>query len=197
MPEQDDEGFLMRWSRRKRAVTRGEEASAERTTEAAAGPVGKVDEKDANGSEAEYDVKGGASQKVPDDLAAVDIDSMTYESDYTRFLEKDVPEALRRRALRQLWRSDPVLANVDGLCDYDDDFTDAALAVSVLQTIHKVGRGYLDDEDEDAEAAAGMAEKGGAEAEPGIPLTASSAEASDGPAETEVAENDAVESVRT
>ena len=47
-----------------------------------------------------------------------------------------------------MWRTNPVLANIDGLNDYDDDFTDAALAVDVLKTVHKVGRGYLEDEDE-------------------------------------------------
>ena len=32
-----------------------------------------------------------------------------------------------------------------------DDFTDAALAVDVLKTIHKVGRGYLTDDEDEAD----------------------------------------------
>lgn len=51
-----------------------------------------------------------------------DIESLTYESDFTVFLREAVPEELRRLALRKLWRSSPVLANLDGLNDYDLDY---------------------------------------------------------------------------
>lgn len=51
-----------------------------------------------------------------------DIDSLTYGSDFTVFLREGVPEELKRLALRKLWRSDPVLANLDGLNDYDLDY---------------------------------------------------------------------------
>ena len=95
------------------------------------------------------DEAAAAAETVPDDLVGVEVEALDYDADFTRFMQKDVPEALRKRALRQLWRSDPILANVDGLNDYDDDFTDAALAVKVLETAHKIGRGYLDDDDDD------------------------------------------------
>jgi hypothetical protein len=63
-------------------------------------------------------------------------------------MAKAVPEHLRRIALRKLWSSNPVLACLDGLNDYEDDYTDAALAVKTLATNYKVGRGFrpLDDE---------------------------------------------------
>ncbi|MEL6287578.1 MAG: DUF3306 domain-containing protein [Pseudomonadota bacterium] len=77
----------------------------------------------------------------------VDLDALDYASDFTRFLGNDVPDAIRRRALSQLWRSNPVLANVDGLNDYDDDFTDAAMVVKGMKTAWQVGRGYLSDEE--------------------------------------------------
>jgi hypothetical protein len=51
-----------------------------------------------------------------------DIDTLDKDSDYTVFMREGVPEALRNRALRKLWLSDPVLANLDGLNDYDEDF---------------------------------------------------------------------------
>ena len=76
-----------------------------------------------------------------------DFDSLNYASDYTQFLKKGVPEAVRRRALRMLWGSNPILANIDGLNDYDEDFTDAALAVKVLSTSYKPGTGYLTEEE--------------------------------------------------
>jgi hypothetical protein len=51
-----------------------------------------------------------------------DIDSLDKDSDYTPFMQVGVPEQLKKLALRALWRSDPVLANLDGLNDYDDDY---------------------------------------------------------------------------
>jgi Protein of unknown function (DUF3306) len=153
MPRPTDESFLVRWSRRKRANqldptvgTRHESTEPDNTSPPSAEtghqePVAKQVE----GERQQAADPPTASDEIPDDLKEVDVDALDYESDFARFLEKDVPEALRRRALRQLWRSDPVLANVDGLNDYDDDFTDAALAVKVLETAHKVGRGYLKD----------------------------------------------------
>jgi hypothetical protein len=43
--------------------------------------------------------------------------------------------------LRRLWLSNPALANVDGLVDYGQDFTDSATVVENLQTAYQVGRG--------------------------------------------------------
>ncbi len=76
-----------------------------------------------------------------------DFDSLNYKSDYTRFMKQGVPEAVRRRALRMLWQSNPILANIDGLNDYDEDYTDAALAVKVLTSNYKPGLGHLTEEE--------------------------------------------------
>ena len=54
-----------------------------------------------------------------------------------------VPEHLRRMALRRLWKVNPVLANVDGLVEYGEDFTDSATVVENLQTTYQVGKGML------------------------------------------------------
>lgn len=77
----------------------------------------------------------------------VDFDKLNYASDYQRFMDKDVPEAIRRRALRMLWTSNPVLANIDGLNDYDEDFTDAALAMKIIGSNYNPGTGYLTEEE--------------------------------------------------
>ena len=170
MPEQDDnQGFLLRWSRRKRGVEQPVKSkgvateslateAAEETTLASLAQQNEVTVNrtptDAIPTVQEGDAatdKAVEGEVAPHDLESVDIDAMNYESDYTEFMKDGVPEALKRKALRQLWRSDPILANVDGLCDYDDDFTDAALAVDVLKTVHKVGKGYLTDDEDDAE----------------------------------------------
>jgi hypothetical protein len=47
---------------------------------------------------------------------------------------------LRNRALRRLWVSNPVLANLDGLVDYADDFTKSSRS-GPLATTYQVGKG--------------------------------------------------------
>ena len=50
---------------------------------------------------------------------------------------------LRRKALRQLWRFDPVFANVDRLNDYDENFADPSRVMATLQSAWQAGRGYV------------------------------------------------------
>ncbi len=87
----------------------------------------------------------------PDDVAALaeehglpDIDGLDRDSDYTQFMAKDVPAALTRAALRKLWRSDPLFANLDKLNDYDEDFRIAEGVVEAVRTSYQVGKGFLD-----------------------------------------------------
>jgi hypothetical protein len=84
-------------------------------------------------------------QKQDDELLAElklpDPDTMKMGDDFSAFLSKAVPERLRRRALRKLWLSNPVLANLDGLIDYGEDYTDAATVVENMQTSYQVGKG--------------------------------------------------------
>jgi hypothetical protein len=204
MPKCDDENFLLRWSRRKRDAGRGM-GGAGPDREAVPGgdrpgpgterPVDAVEARANTGAAVGYPVAGeeagAAAETVPDDLVGVKVEALDYDADFTRFMQEDVPEALRKRALRQLWRSDPILANVDGLNDYDDDFTDAALAVKVLETAHKIGRGYLDDDDADRDEDVG----------PGGDDMAESAEVraedDDAAVEPRAGEGDAVSKVET
>ncbi|MEM7693834.1 MAG: DUF3306 domain-containing protein [Pseudomonadota bacterium] len=84
--------------------------------------------------------------------------------DFARFMQEGVPSALRRRALRRLWATNPALANLDGLIDYGDDFTDAAMVPKVISTAYEVGRGMLrpppEEVPEDAPAQAPTADEG-------------------------------------
>jgi hypothetical protein len=73
-----------------------------------------------------------------------DPDAIELGTDITGFMRKEIPELLRRKALRALWRSNPVLAVLDGLNDYDEDFSNAATAVNGVQTLYKVGQGMFD-----------------------------------------------------
>jgi len=136
----DEKDFLSRWSRRKQAVREGL-VEPEPEPEQPAVP-------------AESAAPEPLVEDVPADAPAfddVDFDALNYESDYTRFMAEDVPEMVRRRALRALWRSDPILANVDGLNDYDEDFTDAALVVENLASAYKPGKGYASDDEQPVE----------------------------------------------
>ena len=79
------------------------------------------------------------------------IEGLNFQSDYTVFLAKNVPETLRRAALRKLWVSDPVLANLDGLNDYCEDFNIVDTPITLAQTSYKVGKGYFDEAEEKLE----------------------------------------------
>lgn len=147
----DNEGPLSRWSRRKAEIREKQSATKQH-----GGAAPSLDEAPAElPARAEPDggavdggaVDGGAvdgEEAAPPDLP--DIDSLTAESDFTVFMRAGVPDQLRKLALRKLWRSDPVLANLDGMVDYGEDFTDAADVVKNLKTAYQVGKGYAPDE---------------------------------------------------
>ena len=121
----DDEKFASRWARRKAESRSGAIAEDEAPEAEADGPVSE----DAEASELQED---------PEDHPAmgIDVETLDYDSDFTVFMHEKVPEALRRRALRTLWHSNPILANVDGLNDYDEDFTDGATVVEGLKAAY-------------------------------------------------------------
>jgi hypothetical protein len=77
------------------------------------------------------------------ELNLPDPDQLKMGDDFSAFMAKAVPDRIRRRALRMLWRSNPVLANVDMLVDYGEDFTDSAMVVENMQTAYQVGKGML------------------------------------------------------
>ncbi|MCB2102463.1 MAG: DUF3306 domain-containing protein [Rhodobacterales bacterium] len=77
-----------------------------------------------------------------------DVETLDAASDYTPFLNDKVPAHLARAALRKLWRSDPVLANLDGLNDYDEDFSVVQTISAALDTSYRVGRGQVGPEPE-------------------------------------------------
>ena len=84
-----------------------------------------------------------AEAEMLEALDLPDPDTLTQGDDFSVFMAKTVPDQIRRRALRTLWRSNPVLANVDMLVDYGEDFTDSAMAVENIQTAYQVGKGML------------------------------------------------------
>lgn len=123
-------GELTFWDRRKAGVRAEAEAEqAQMDAQALAAEHAALEEK----SDAELLVE----------LDLPDPDSLEMGDDFSAFMAKAVPDRLRRRALRTLWRSNPVLANVDMLVDYGEDFTDSAMVVENMQTAYQVGKGML------------------------------------------------------
>jgi len=148
------EGFLLRWSRRKRAEARSQSPVSEGLDHAT--PPSDADELVAEqAGRAESAAVAPQPNAEPDaepsqtDAARrfddFDFDALDYDSDYTQFMGSDVPDHVRNRALSKLWTSDPVLANVDGLNDYADDFTSKGVAVGAIATAYRVGKGFLTD----------------------------------------------------
>lgn len=170
MPQSDDEGFLARWSRRKRATADGKVVPAEPAIAPATATATAVDDPAGQGPaattaaedpgrqqgqrqpSARDDGQGrGALKRVltEADFADVDFAALDFRSDYSRFMQPGVPDAIRNKALRQLWASDPIMANMDGLHDYWEDYTDAAVAVpaGTLKTAYRIGKGFLSDDE--------------------------------------------------
>lgn len=77
------------------------------------------------------------------ELGLPDPDSLKMGDDFSAFMSKAVPQRLRNRALRKLWVSNPVLANLDGMVDYADDFRDSAVVIPDLKTAYQVGKGMM------------------------------------------------------
>lgn len=122
------------WSRRKQAVEAERRAGDEARDDAAAEEQRRV-------------LEDRPDEEVLAELNLPDPDTLGEGDDFAAFMARAVPERLRRRALRRLWLSNPVLANLDELLDYGEDFTDAATVMADLQSVYRVGKGMVSDED--------------------------------------------------
>ena len=118
------------WSRRRAAVSK--EAAAEEQAQEAA----LVAARDA-------EVAEKSDHELLEELGLPEPEALGEGDDFKQFLTEAVPSRLKTRALRQLWKVNPVLANIDGLVDYGEDFTDAATVVENLQSAYQVGKGMM------------------------------------------------------
>ncbi|MEW9919203.1 DUF3306 domain-containing protein [Marimonas sp. MJW-29] len=116
------------WSRRRAGVeaeTRAEQRQAEATTR---------------------EIQERSLEEMSDEELLVKFDLPDPETlgqgdDFSVFLKAGVPQRLKKIALRRLWGTNPVLANLDGLVDYGEDYTDAATVAAQLATSYQVGKG--------------------------------------------------------
>ena len=118
------------WARRRAGVQAEAQAEERETVEAAERAQAEVlAEKD------DEEILAELGLPIPSE--------MQHGDDFSAFMSKAVPEHLRRQALRTLWRSNPVLACVDGLNDYDDDFRTIGVLKEPIKTAYQVGKGMM------------------------------------------------------
>lgn len=124
-PQDEQEGFLERWSRRKTLARQGEvppEPAADTDAESpeAADPALDTPPIEARAtpgpSGEEAQVPAEADPELPP------LESLSEDSDYSVFMGESVPADLKQKALRKLFHS-PKFNVRDGLDDYDWDFT--------------------------------------------------------------------------
>jgi hypothetical protein len=108
-PETPEPFSLKRWSQRKRAAAQTEPAHA-LPTPAAEAPAAMV-------------TADAAPAAVPDPSPPLPpVDSLTFDSDYSAFMQPKIAEETKRAALRKLF-SDPSFNVMDGLDIYVGDYT--------------------------------------------------------------------------
>ncbi|QHE84557.1 DUF3306 domain-containing protein [Hydrogenophaga sp. BPS33] len=144
----EDKGFLSRWSQRKAQARQGgaqtdvqidaqTEAMLPETPRAAPGPLARDEDTPAR--------VPGEEQPPPPTLD--DVALLTRESDYARFVARDVSGDVRNAALKKLF-TDPHFNVMDGLDTYIDDYnTPDPLPASMLrQMAQAVALGLADPE---------------------------------------------------
>ena len=155
------DGWLGRWSRRKTEAAKSDRSStaAKLMAEPSPLPASPRETKDeaapptplsaAGGSdkvsaETEASSSHASGPEANDEAAKLPpVETLSYDSDFKPYLASGVPEEMRREALHKLWRSDPVLANLDGLNDYDEDYSLIGKLPQAVSTLFQVGRGMV------------------------------------------------------
>ena len=81
-------------------------------------------------------------------FADFDFDSLSFSSNYTRFMAGSVPEHVRCHALRKLWTSSDIISQADELDDYLEDFREEAMALpaEMVRSAYRVGRGFVENQ---------------------------------------------------
>jgi hypothetical protein len=118
----EPEGFLSRWSRRKREAVPQQPDDARNALPAPQEEGERADHADVRTGEP----SGGSESAEPAfDLTQLpSIESIGPDTDIRGFLAPGVPPSLTRAALRRAWSADPAIRDFIGLCENSWDFTD-------------------------------------------------------------------------
>ena len=129
-----DVNFLKRWSGRKTALR-------ERET------IEQVEIRDQGEDIPAVERKESEVEELaaPDDLP--DIETLNKDSDFSLFMREGTPEHLKKLALRKLFKSDPAFSVLDGLNDYDEDYSMIGMFTEAVSTRYKPGQGMVEPEE--------------------------------------------------
>src|SRR6185437_10157427 len=121
-----DDTFIARWSRLKQQAA--EERKKSRTgTEAESRQTLRADDERAEEAEARSGhapVKPVEAEPPFDVTSLPSIESIVADTDIRAFLQKGVPPALTRAALRRAWTADPAIRDFIEMAENQWDFTD-------------------------------------------------------------------------
>ena len=134
--ENDDHGFLSRWSARKTQIARGTSVPEDSLEE----------QNEADGTRADREIDEEATlsdNELLEKYELPDPNAINEEAGLDRFFDGKIPERLRQMALRRLWRINPFFGIVDEMVEYGEDYTDAATVIDGMQTAYQAGKGYL------------------------------------------------------
>jgi hypothetical protein len=138
------DGFLIRWSQRKRAATVAPETKYSATSR-------QVDSEEP--AAAATEIQDGRRVGLPsavaepagppfDPLRLPPLESIAADTDIRGYLTRGVPPELTRAALRRAWAVDPRIRDFVGLADYDWDFNapDAMAGFGPLEVTDELRR---------------------------------------------------------
>ena len=117
MTEVKQEGRLSRWSRRKQQTR--EQAKKEDLALELEQPDSLENELVVNESE---EISVEAQQPVLSDADMEPLESLSEDSDFSKFMSPGVSDELRNLALRKMFKA-PIFNIRDGLDEYDEDYT--------------------------------------------------------------------------
>ena len=157
MADNDDGNFLSRWSRRKVAVKQGVPVvpQAPAVPEALPTPVRvepvlrqAQDDRSTQPCPSPSASSGRTGVAAPPPPTLDDVAHLTKESDFSRFVARDVDPGVKNAAMKKLFASDPHFNVMDGLDTYIDDYNKfEPIPKSMLrQLISARALGLIDDE---------------------------------------------------
>ena len=195
-----EEGAISRWSRLKSAEKERQNTGPDLAVGAV--PAGLAADEPpsvaARASRTNGDASSTTEAEAPpiDPADLPDIESLDKTSDFRAFLQDGVPPELRRLALRKLWRINPLFAELDGLNDYDGDYSSMGIVAEKIATLFNPKTGRISRADPVPEPEVDDSDESGAETveseveETERPDAAASVEPDDSDADVGDGEND-------
>ena len=146
MENKDKSSFFRRWSKRKISHDQNSDVNISNKDDenlkdcSSYSPNELLKKENDNVDTNEF--TGLSDQEILKKLNLPNPEKMKIGDNFKVFLKKNVPEHLKKKALRKLWLTNPIFANLDGMNEYDEDFTLATSALEEFATNYVVGKGF-------------------------------------------------------